>query len=109
MTEPRNLVSTLQAGQVYEVPLSGTLLSKPGIFPEQKPCGEDFRRKWIEVRLFLSSRCALATINLFCSGPCSWWYTNCILCCTFIIWSKLFYAVSNVFSIIKRVEKNILV
>ncbi|XP_057780532.1 mediator of RNA polymerase II transcription subunit 12 [Salvia miltiorrhiza] len=37
-----------KAGQVYGVPLSGTLLTKPGIFPEQRPCGEDFRRKWIE-------------------------------------------------------------
>ncbi|KAK1290915.1 Mediator of RNA polymerase II transcription subunit 12 [Acorus calamus] len=36
-----------KAGQVYGVPLSGSLLSKPG-FPEQKPCGEDFRKKWIE-------------------------------------------------------------
>ncbi|KAK3003504.1 hypothetical protein RJ639_019771, partial [Escallonia herrerae] len=37
-----------KAGQVYGVPLSGSLLSKHGIFPEQKPCGEDFRKKWIE-------------------------------------------------------------
>ncbi|XP_047963681.1 mediator of RNA polymerase II transcription subunit 12 [Salvia hispanica] len=37
-----------KAGQVYGVPLSSTLLTKPGIFPEQRPCGEDFRRKWIE-------------------------------------------------------------
>ncbi|KAI3444539.1 hypothetical protein Pfo_001204 [Paulownia fortunei] len=37
-----------KAGQVYGVPLSGTLLTKPGIFPEQRPCGEDFRKKWIE-------------------------------------------------------------
>ncbi|XP_042053892.1 mediator of RNA polymerase II transcription subunit 12-like [Salvia splendens] len=37
-----------KAGQVYGVPLSGTLLTKPGIFPEQRPCGEEFRRKWIE-------------------------------------------------------------
>ncbi|GFZ06845.1 RNA polymerase II transcription mediator [Actinidia rufa] len=37
-----------KAGQVYGVPLSGTLLTKPGVFPEQRPCGEDFRRKWIE-------------------------------------------------------------
>ncbi|OAY75728.1 Mediator of RNA polymerase II transcription subunit 12 [Ananas comosus] len=36
------------AGQVYGVPLSGSLLIKPGVFPEQRPCGEDFRRKWIE-------------------------------------------------------------
>ncbi|XP_038709264.1 mediator of RNA polymerase II transcription subunit 12-like isoform X2 [Tripterygium wilfordii] len=37
-----------KAGQVYGVPLSGSLLAKPGIFPEQRPCGEDFRKKWIE-------------------------------------------------------------
>ncbi|XP_043715509.1 mediator of RNA polymerase II transcription subunit 12 [Telopea speciosissima] len=37
-----------KAGQVYGVPLSGSLLLKPGVFPEQKPCGEDFRKKWIE-------------------------------------------------------------
>lgn len=37
-----------KAGQVYGAPLSGSLLSKPGVFPEQKPCGEDFRKKWIE-------------------------------------------------------------
>lgn len=37
-----------KAGQVYGVPLSGTLLTKAGIFPDQRPCGEDFRRKWIE-------------------------------------------------------------
>ncbi|KAF6175105.1 hypothetical protein GIB67_022786 [Kingdonia uniflora] len=38
-----------QAGQVYGVPLSGQLLNKPCVFPEQKPCSEDFRNKWIEV------------------------------------------------------------
>ncbi|XP_023538694.1 mediator of RNA polymerase II transcription subunit 12-like [Cucurbita pepo subsp. pepo] len=37
-----------KAGQVYGVPLSVSLLTKPGIFPEQKPCSEDFRKKWIE-------------------------------------------------------------
>lgn len=37
-----------KAGQVYGVPLSGSLVTKPGIFPEQKPCTEDFRKKWIE-------------------------------------------------------------
>lgn len=37
-----------KAGQVYGVPLSGNLLSKPGVFPEQKSCGEDFRKKWLE-------------------------------------------------------------
>lgn len=42
----------LQAGQVYGVPLTGNLLSKPGFFPEQKASGEDFRKKWIEVCLF---------------------------------------------------------
>ncbi|RVX10075.1 Mediator of RNA polymerase II transcription subunit 12 [Vitis vinifera] len=38
-----------QAGQVYGVPLSGSLLTKPCVFPEQRPCGEDFRKKWIEI------------------------------------------------------------
>ncbi|KAE9605402.1 putative mediator complex, subunit Med12 [Lupinus albus] len=37
-----------KAGQVYGVPLSGSQLAKPGIFPELRPCGEDFRKKWIE-------------------------------------------------------------
>ncbi|CAN6487327.1 unnamed protein product [Victoria cruziana] len=37
-----------KAGQVYGVPLSGSLLTKPGVFPEQRTCGEDSRRKWIE-------------------------------------------------------------
>ncbi|KAE8733322.1 Mediator of RNA polymerase II transcription subunit 12 [Hibiscus syriacus] len=37
-----------KAGQVYGVPLSGSLLSKPVVFPEQRPCNEDFRKKWIE-------------------------------------------------------------
>ncbi|XP_022757342.1 mediator of RNA polymerase II transcription subunit 12-like isoform X2 [Durio zibethinus] len=37
-----------KAGQVYGVPLSGPLLSKPGVFPEQRPSNEDFRKKWIE-------------------------------------------------------------
>lgn len=47
-----NASSHIQAGQVYGVPLSGTLLTKAGIFPDQRPCGEDFRRKWIEACLF---------------------------------------------------------
>uniref|UniRef100_A0A804R350 Mediator complex subunit Med12 domain-containing protein n=1 Tax=Zea mays TaxID=4577 RepID=A0A804R350_MAIZE len=38
----------IQAGQVYGVPLSGSLLIKPGVYPEQRPCNEDTRRKWIE-------------------------------------------------------------
>ncbi|XP_010255357.1 PREDICTED: mediator of RNA polymerase II transcription subunit 12-like isoform X2 [Nelumbo nucifera] len=37
-----------KAGQVYGVPLSGSLLLKPGVFPEQRACGEDSRKKWIE-------------------------------------------------------------
>ncbi|PQQ17288.1 mediator of RNA polymerase II transcription subunit 12 isoform X1 [Prunus yedoensis var. nudiflora] len=37
-----------KAGQVYGVPLVDTLLSKPGVFPEQRHCGEDLRKKWIE-------------------------------------------------------------
>ncbi|KAK9068308.1 hypothetical protein SSX86_012419 [Deinandra increscens subsp. villosa] len=37
-----------KAGQVYGVPLTGNLLCKPGVFPEQKACSEDFRKKWIE-------------------------------------------------------------
>ncbi|KAJ0113483.1 hypothetical protein Patl1_00451 [Pistacia atlantica] len=37
-----------KAGQVYGVPLSGSLLSKPGAYPEQRQCGEDFKKKWIE-------------------------------------------------------------
>lgn len=37
-----------KAGQVYGVPLSGPLLARPCVFPEQRPCGEDYRKKWIE-------------------------------------------------------------
>ncbi|KAM3282376.1 mediator of RNA polymerase II transcription subunit 12 [Capsicum chacoense] len=37
-----------KAGQVYGVPLEGLQLTKPGIFPEQRSCGEEFRKKWIE-------------------------------------------------------------
>ncbi|XP_020254458.1 mediator of RNA polymerase II transcription subunit 12-like isoform X2 [Asparagus officinalis] len=40
--------SRCQKRKVYGVPLSGPLLIKPGAYPDQKPCGEDFRRKWIE-------------------------------------------------------------
>jgi hypothetical protein len=42
------LIRKRKAGQVYGVPLSGALLAKPGLYPEQKNCGEDFRKKWIE-------------------------------------------------------------
>ncbi|KAI4328790.1 hypothetical protein L6164_021119 [Bauhinia variegata] len=41
-------VQKRKAGQVYGVALSGSQLTKPGVFPEQKSCGEDFRKKWIE-------------------------------------------------------------
>ena len=34
---------------MYGVPLSGSLLQKPGHFPEQRHSGEDNRKKWIEV------------------------------------------------------------
>uniref|UniRef100_A0A0D9X292 Mediator complex subunit Med12 domain-containing protein n=1 Tax=Leersia perrieri TaxID=77586 RepID=A0A0D9X292_9ORYZ len=37
-----------KAGQVYGVPLFGSLLIKPGVYPEQRPCNEDTRRKWAE-------------------------------------------------------------
>ncbi|KAF9687826.1 hypothetical protein SADUNF_Sadunf02G0133500 [Salix dunnii] len=37
-----------KAGQVYGVPLSGSLLTKPGVFPEQRHCSVDFKKKWIE-------------------------------------------------------------
>lgn len=43
----------LQAGQVYGSPLTGNLLSKPGVFPDQKAGSEDFRKKWIEVCLII--------------------------------------------------------
>ncbi|KAL9285218.1 Mediator of RNA polymerase II transcription subunit 12 [Arabidopsis thaliana] len=36
-----------KAGQVYGVPLSGSLLCKPG-FPEQRSCGEETKKRWIE-------------------------------------------------------------
>ncbi|TKY65440.1 Mediator of RNA polymerase II transcription subunit 12 [Spatholobus suberectus] len=41
-------VQKRKAGQVYGVALSGSQLAKPGVFPEQRPCPEDFRKKWIE-------------------------------------------------------------
>ncbi|CAI8613159.1 unnamed protein product [Vicia faba] len=41
-------VQKRKAGQVYGVALSESQLSKPGVFPEQRPCSEDFRKKWIE-------------------------------------------------------------
>ncbi|KAK6920115.1 Mediator complex, subunit Med12 [Dillenia turbinata] len=37
-----------KAGQAYGIPLSGALLTKAGAFPEQRPCGDDSRRRWIE-------------------------------------------------------------
>ncbi|XP_062217118.1 mediator of RNA polymerase II transcription subunit 12-like [Phragmites australis] len=37
-----------KAGQVYGVPLSGSLLIKSGVYPEQRPCNEDTRRIWAE-------------------------------------------------------------
>ncbi|KAM7260986.1 hypothetical protein ACFE04_026461 [Oxalis oulophora] len=37
-----------KAGQVYGIPLSGSLLTKHALFPEQRPSSEDFRKKWIE-------------------------------------------------------------
>ncbi|KAK2455924.1 mediator of RNA polymerase II transcription subunit [Trifolium repens] len=43
-------VQKRKAGQVYGVGLSGSQLSKSGVFPEQRPCPEDFRKKWIELR-----------------------------------------------------------
>lgn len=43
-----------QAGQVYGVPLADSQLSKPGVFPELKHCGEELRKKWIEVCSLLS-------------------------------------------------------
>ncbi|XP_045793833.1 mediator of RNA polymerase II transcription subunit 12-like [Trifolium pratense] len=41
-------VQKRKAGQVYGVALSGSQLSKSSVFPEQRPCPEDFRKKWIE-------------------------------------------------------------
>lgn len=37
-----------KAGQVYGVPLSGSLLNKSAAFPEQRSFGEDFKKRWIE-------------------------------------------------------------
>lgn len=48
-SKPIHLSSMWQAGQVYGVPLSGALLTKPAVFPDQRACGEDFKKKWIEV------------------------------------------------------------
>lgn len=65
-----------QAGQVYGVALSGLQLAKPGIFPELRPCGEDFRKKWVEVYLclVLSVRlsCTISLLNLYEESKRSW-------------------------------------
>ncbi|KAL2335974.1 hypothetical protein Fmac_010420 [Flemingia macrophylla] len=37
-----------KAGQLYGVALSGSQLARSGVFPELRPCGEDFQKKWIE-------------------------------------------------------------
>ncbi|KAL6589657.1 hypothetical protein ACP70R_050271 [Stipagrostis hirtigluma subsp. patula] len=44
-----------KAGQVYGVPLSGSLLIKSGFYPEQRPCNEDTRRKWVEGAIILQA------------------------------------------------------
>ncbi|XP_054784533.1 mediator of RNA polymerase II transcription subunit 12 [Prosopis cineraria] len=41
-------VQKRKAGQIYGVALSGSQLTKPGLFPELRACGEDLRKKWIE-------------------------------------------------------------
>lgn len=41
-------VQKRKAGQVYGVPLSGPLLGKSGLFPEQRTYREDSKKKWIE-------------------------------------------------------------
>ncbi|KAH9302513.1 hypothetical protein KI387_014096, partial [Taxus chinensis] len=41
-------VQKRKAGQVYGVPLSGSLLTKSGLFPDQRTYGEEFKKKWIE-------------------------------------------------------------
>lgn len=41
-------VQKRKAGQVYGVPLSGSLLGKFGLFPEQRTYREDSKKKWIE-------------------------------------------------------------
>lgn len=41
-------VQKRKAGQVYGVPLSGSLLGKSGLFPEQRTYREDSKKKWIE-------------------------------------------------------------
>ena len=58
-----------QAGQVYGVALSGSQLGRSGIFPELRPCGEDFQKKWIEVYL------VIALLLLFFS-LCNFLYTS---------------------------------
>ncbi|RVW47015.1 Mediator of RNA polymerase II transcription subunit 12 [Vitis vinifera] len=57
-----------QAGQVYGVPLSGSLLTKPCVFPEQRPCGEDFRKKWIEASTLMHWCCIGCSANVG-----QWW------------------------------------
>jgi hypothetical protein len=57
----------MQAGQVYGVPLSGALLAKPGLYPEQKNCGEDFRKKWIEASTCCCLCCLHSLTYLFVS------------------------------------------
>lgn len=45
------------------MPLSGPLLIKPGVFPDQRPCGEDSRKKWIEVCDRISVIYFLSTVD----------------------------------------------
>lgn len=46
------------------MPISGLDLTKPGVFPEQRPCGEDSRKKWIEVFLLSSFKKSLLGVIL---------------------------------------------
>ena len=60
-----------QAGQVYGVPLADSLLTKPGVFPEQRPCGEDFRKKWIEVFVSFPEQALMVYFKSNLPGYCS--------------------------------------
>nr|KYP56202.1 Putative mediator of RNA polymerase II transcription subunit 12 [Cajanus cajan] len=43
-----DLVQSTAVYLIYGVPLSGSQLARSGVFPELRPCGEDFQKKWIE-------------------------------------------------------------
>ncbi|KAM7276837.1 hypothetical protein ACFE04_018703 [Oxalis oulophora] len=61
-------VQKRKAGQVYDVPLSGSLLTKHALYPEQRPCSEDFRKKWIEKKRRIGHSLLVTPLAVSLSG-----------------------------------------